>query len=62
MCDDCSMVDEFICAKFQQEEGGNENRNIVCDSIDIDHGDLKCGLEEMIRSSIGKKDQFNVIW
>ena len=36
-CDNCGMVDEFICPVFQQKECADEDRNVVDDNIEVGH-------------------------
>jgi hypothetical protein len=39
MSDNRSVIDKFVCAEFQQEEGGDENGNVIRDDIGIGHGE-----------------------
>jgi hypothetical protein len=50
--DNRGVVDEFVCAEFQQEEGRDEDGNIVYNDIGIGHGEH--GKYETIRVSIRK--------
>lgn len=38
MSDDGSMVNEFVCAEFQEKEGGDEGGDVESDDVGVGHG------------------------